>query len=95
MKKGYWIAMVDITDPDGFKAYIGAYDEAFEKFGGTFLASSGDAVFPEGFAATRTVIVEFDSYRKALDCYHSPEYSNALAIRRANSTAHLAIVEGL
>ena len=95
MKKGYWIAMVDITDPEGFEAYIGAYDEAFAKYGGRFLASSGDAAFPEGFAATRTVIVEFDSYRNALDCYHSPEYSNALAVRRAHSTAHLAIVEGL
>lgn len=95
MKKGYWIAMVDITDPEGFKAYVGAYDEAFAKFGGRFLASSGGALFPEGFAATRTVIVEFDTYQQALDCYHSPEYAHALAIRRATSTAHLAIVEGL
>ena len=95
MKKGYWIAMVDITDPENFKAYIGAYDVAFAKYGGRFLASSGSAAFPEGFAATRTVIVEFDSYQKALDCYHSPEYREALAVRRASSTAHLAIVEGL
>ena len=31
MKKGFWIAMVSITDPEAFKAYVGAYDEAFRK----------------------------------------------------------------
>ena len=62
MKKGYWIAMVDITDPENFKAYIGAYDVAFAKYGGRFLASSGSAAFPEGFAATRTVIVKLSYF---------------------------------
>jgi uncharacterized protein (DUF1330 family) len=95
MKKGYWIAMVSITDPDKFKNYVGAYDEAFRKFGGRFLASSGDAEYPEGFAAERTVIVEFDTHADAVACYHSPEYKAALELRRANATSHLAIVEGL
>lgn len=95
MKKGYWIAMVSITDPEGFAPYVGAYDEAFRKYGGRFLASSGDADYPEGFAAQRTVIVEFASYADALACYHSEEYREALTMRRATSTAHFAIVEGL
>lgn len=95
MKKGYWIAMVSVTDPEAFKGYVGAYDEAFEKFGGKFLASSGEAHYPEGFPAQRTVIVEFASMEDALACYHSPEYKAALELRRATATAHLAIVEGL
>ena len=95
MKKGFWIAMVSITDPEAFKAYVGAYDEAFRKFGGKFLAASGDARYPEGFPADRTVIVEFASYADAVACYHSPEYKAALELRRATATSHLAIVEGL
>jgi uncharacterized protein (DUF1330 family) len=95
MKKGYWIAMVSITDPEKFRNYVGAYDEAFRKFGGKFLASSGDALYPEGFPAERTVIVEFGSYADAVACYHSPEYRAALELRRITATSHLAIVEGL
>jgi len=95
VKKGYWIAMVSITDPEAFKAYVGAYDEAFRKFGGRFLASSGEALFPEGFPAERTVIVEFGSLADAVACYHSLEYKAALELRRATATSHLAIVEGL
>ena len=95
MKKGFWIAMVSITDPEAFKAYVGAYDEAFRKFGGKFLAASGDAQYPEGFPADRTVIVEFASYADAVACYHSPEDKAALELRRATATSHLAIVEGL
>jgi len=95
MKRGYWIAMVSITDPEAFKGYVGAFDEAFEKYGGRFLAASGDAQYPEGFPADRTVIVEFPSFADAVACYHSPEYKAALELRRATSTSHLAIVEGL
>lgn len=94
-KKGYWIAMVSITDAEGFKAYVGSYDEAFARYGGRFLAGTGKAEFPEGFAAERTVIVEFATYEDALACYRSPEYAAALKLRRATSTAHFAVVEGV
>ncbi|MEQ1940352.1 DUF1330 domain-containing protein [Mesorhizobium sp. CN5-321] len=95
MKKGYWIAMVSITDPEHYKDYIAANAAAFGKFGARFLARGGEAEFPEGFPATRTVIIEFESYETALACYRSPEYAAALRIRRLAATAHVAIVEGV
>ncbi|WP_157014433.1 DUF1330 domain-containing protein [Mesorhizobium xinjiangense] len=94
-KKGYWIAMVSITDPANYPSYIEANAEAFEKHGAKFLVRGGQAQSPEGFAADRHVIIEFESYEKALACYHSPEYQAALKLRRAFSTAHFAIVEGV
>ncbi len=94
-KKGYWIAMVSITDADGYPSYIDANAAAFEKYGARFLARGGRSDSPEGFAADRHVIIEFESYDKALACYHSPEYQAALKLRRAFSTAHFAIVEGI
>lgn len=33
MSKGYWIAHVDISDPEGYKAYQAANAEPFAKYG--------------------------------------------------------------
>ena len=94
-KKGYWMAMVDITDPDGYPKYIAANKAAFDKYDAKFLVRGGEGKVFEGPAATRLVVIEFDSYQAALDCYHSPEYQAALKLREAYADAHFAIVEGV
>jgi uncharacterized protein (DUF1330 family) len=94
MKKGYWMVMVDITDPDNYPKYIAANKAAFDKYGARFLARGGQGEVFEGPAASRLVVIEFDSYKTALDCYNSPEYQAALKLRQAYSKAHFAIVEG-
>jgi uncharacterized protein (DUF1330 family) len=94
-KKGYWMAMVDVTDPANYPNYIAANKAAFDKYGARFLVRGGEGEVFEGPAASRLVVIEFDSYRTALDCYHSPDYQAALKIRQAASTAHFAIVEGV
>ena len=93
-KKGYWMAMVDITDPAGYPQYIAANKAAFDKYGARFLVRGGQGEVFEGPAATRLVVIEFETYQQALDCYHSPEYQAALKLRQAYSKAHFAIVEG-
>jgi uncharacterized protein (DUF1330 family) len=93
-KKGYWMAMVDVTDPDGYPHYVAANKAAFDKYGAKFLVRGGQHEIHEGPAATRLVVIEFDSYQTALDCYHSPEYQAALKLRQQFSNAHFAIVEG-
>jgi len=93
-KKGYWMGMVDVTDPDNYPKYIAANKAAFDKYGTRFLVRGGRGEVLEGPAASRLVVVEFDSYQTALDCFHSPEYQAALKLRRAYSNAHFAIVEG-
>ena len=94
-KKGYWMAMVDITDPEGYPQYIAANKPAFDKYGARFIVRGGESEVFEGPAASRLAIIEFDSYRTALDCYHSPEYQAALKLRKQFSVAHFAIVEGV
>lgn len=94
MKKGYWMAMVDVTDPDNYPQYMAANKAAFEKYGAKFLVRGGQGEIVEGPTANRLVVIEFDSYQTALDCFHSPQYQAVLKIRRQYSTAHLAIVEG-
>jgi uncharacterized protein (DUF1330 family) len=93
-KKGYWMAMVDVTDPENYPKYIAANKAAFDKYGAKFLVRGGQGQVFEGPAATRLVVIEFDSYQTALDCYHSLEYQAALKLRQAYSNAHFAIVEG-
>ncbi|EKF19005.1 hypothetical protein NA2_09493 [Nitratireductor pacificus pht-3B] len=94
-KKGYWIAMVEIADPEAYKGYIAANAAAFEKYGAKFLARGGRHTDPEGPAGDRQVIIEFASYEQAVACYESPEYQEALKIRLANSTAKFTIIEGV
>ncbi len=97
MSKGYWIAMVDVTDQERFALYAAALGPIFERHRARFLARGGRGrgrVF-EGTDASRLVIVEFESYQAALDCYHSPDYRAALKLREAGSTAHFAVVEGV
>jgi uncharacterized protein (DUF1330 family) len=92
--KGYWIARVDVTDPDTYRAYVAANGRAFEKYGARFLVRGGAFEAPEGTARARNVVIEFPSYAAALACFHSPEYAPALALRRAASIAEILIIEG-
>jgi uncharacterized protein (DUF1330 family) len=95
VKKGYWMAMVDVTDEANYPQYIAANKAAFDKYGAKFLVRGGKGEVVEGPAASRLVVIEFDSYRTALDCYHSPEYQAALKIRQGYAKSHIAIVEGV
>lgn len=94
-KKGYWMAMVDVTDPDNYPKYMAANKAAFEKYGAKFLTRGGQSVSVEGQTGNRQVIIEFESYEIALACFHSPEYQEALKLRRLYSTAQLVIIEGV
>jgi uncharacterized protein (DUF1330 family) len=94
MAKGYWVAFADVTDPEGYKAYIAANAAAFRKYGARFLTRGGTSETPEGRTRSRAVVIEFPSYAAALDCYRSPEYAAAMALRQGKSLMDLAIVEG-
>ena len=94
MPKGYWVARVDVADAERYKDYVAANAVAFAKYGARFLARGGRFENPEGGSRSRNVLIEFPSYQAALDCWNSPEYQAALAIRRPISTGDVIIVEG-
>jgi uncharacterized protein (DUF1330 family) len=93
-RKGYWIGHVDVTDPEGYKAYMAADMAAFGKFGGRFLVRGGTREVVEGKVRARTVVLEFPSYQAARDCYRSPDYQAAAALRKGMAEVDLIIVEG-
>lgn len=94
MAKGYWIVLVDVTDPGNYPKYLEAWAEAFEMYKPKYLVRGGRFETPEGEMRARKVVLEFDSYEQAVECYHSPEYQAAAALRHAYANSDLVIVEG-
>jgi uncharacterized protein (DUF1330 family) len=94
MAKGYWIARVDVSDPEAYKSYVAANAVPLAEFGGRFLVRGGRAEAKEGMWRARQVIIEFPSYEAALACYHAPGYREALKLREAASDGDLLIIEG-
>jgi uncharacterized protein (DUF1330 family) len=95
MAKGYWIARVDVRDPEGYKDYVATAKPAFERFGANFLARGGTSDAIEGPGRARNVIIEFPSLEAARDCYNSPEYQAARAIRQKFADGEIVLVEGV
>ena len=95
MPKAYWIARVDVRDPEGYKDYVAAAKLAFDKYGATFLARGGRSEAAEGPGRARNVVIEFASLQAAHDCYHSPEYQHAASIRQKHAAGEIVLVEGV
>jgi uncharacterized protein (DUF1330 family) len=94
MLKGYWIAQVDVSNPEAYQKYVAANAAAFSKYGARFVIRGGRFEAPEGLYRSRTVVLEFNDYKTALACYQSPEYAAAKALREGRSVADLIIIEG-
>jgi len=91
----YVLAEVEITNPEGYKAYAAIVPATIEQYGGKFLHRGGGIHVLEGdWPQRRRVIIEFPSKERALEWYNSPEYEKPLALRKANSNGRLLLLEG-
>ncbi|VXC35385.1 conserved hypothetical protein [Pseudomonas sp. 8Z] len=94
--KAYWIAHIDVTDPQQYSEYTRRAPAAFSLHGGRFLARGGRSQAMEGRPTPqRSVVIEFDSYEQALACYNSAEYQEACLHRQGVAKAEVIIVEGI
>ena len=94
MPRAYWIARVEVNNPEGYKPYADANPAIFKKFGGRFVVRSGKFECVEGQSRPRNVVIEFPDYAAALACYNSPEYQANIKVRQPNATADILIIEG-
>ncbi|HTZ01796.1 MAG TPA: DUF1330 domain-containing protein [Xanthobacteraceae bacterium] len=94
MAKGYWIARVDVTNEDGYKAYATANPAIFKKFGARFVVRAGKFEAKEGSSRSRNIVVEFPDYAAALAAYNSPEYQANIKRRLGHADVDLLIIEG-
>ena len=68
MAKGYWIARVDVADPEQYKTYFAANAGPCKRNGAHFLVRAGRFEKPEDTRRTRSVVIEFPTYQLALEC---------------------------
>ena len=92
----FWVAQVNVTDLDSYKKYLDRVSAVLEKYGARFLARGGRHEALEGDAEkTRAVVIEFESFERALECYHSPEYQEIRKLRDGAGDIQLSVVETL
>ena len=92
--KGYWIVRGDVSDLEQYQAYVRANAQAFIEYGARFLVRGGSFENPEGQSRSRNVVIEFPSYEAARDCWHSPAYQAAIALRKDVAVVDMVIIGG-
>ena len=91
----YVIVNVDTKHPKEYERYKEMAQETVARYGGRYLVRGGQMSMLEGsWKPTRIVVLEFDSYEKAHEWWHSAEYAPAKELRQRLSTTDLIIVDG-
>ena len=94
--RGYLVATVEITDPEGFGRYGEAVSPLVARHGGRYLIRGGEAETREGAPMTRRqVVIEFPSMEAARAFYDDPDYAPVRAMRFASASTNLALVPGI
>ena len=93
--KAYWVCIYEkIINTEKLKEYALKAKPAIEKFSGKFLVRGGKNRTNDGIDSPRIVVVEFQDYNSALECYDSKEYQEAHDILKGHAIRHHQIVEG-
>jgi uncharacterized protein (DUF1330 family) len=95
MPKGYWLARLDIKDRDTFAEYRKRNAAPIAKFGGRFVVKGGRAETVLGPQRGENVVIEFESFEQAVDCFRSADYQAAAQyLRKSCDVIEFVIVEG-
>ena len=96
MKKGYFVAQVDVTDPDGYRQYLEAGAGLVDAAGGKKIVVPNTVhELVEGeWDPERLVVIEFPSYEALRGWYFSDEYTAARQHRIRSSTSWVMLGEG-
>lgn len=96
MKKGYWVvAYRSVSDENALREYGKLAMKAIEAGGGKALVRTIEGVEPrEAGLKQRTVVMEFESFEKALETYNSEAYVAARKVLGSAVERDFRIVEG-
>jgi uncharacterized protein (DUF1330 family) len=93
--KAYWIALYKkIDNKDNLKKYSEIVTPIIKSYGGKPLVRGGEFKTFSGDKFSRTVIWEFPSFEKAVECHDSIEYQNGWHIAKDTTDRHLQIIKG-
>ena len=92
----YVVGLVEVTDPDRFKAYQALAPETIAAHGGRYIVRGGDPMALEGEAlGPRVVVLEFPDTATAQKWYNSTGYQHAISVREGAATLRLTVVPGV
>ena len=95
MKKAYWVALYKkINNLENLKKYSEIVTPIIKRYGGIPLVRGGNYKIYSGDDFTRTVIWEFPSFEKAIECHDSLEYQKGWSHAKDTTERHLQIVQG-
>ena len=96
MPKGYWLATYKkIGDIEKLKKYAETVTPIIKSFGAQALVRGGQYQVLEGDSFLRTVIWEFPSYQKAIECHESKKYQEGWSLAKETTERNLLIIEGV
>ncbi len=94
-KKGYFIANIEVKDPDTYAKYAEKVPPIVAQYGGSYLVRGGAQELAEGDGLRpRTVVLEFESLDAVKAWYHSAEYQAIIDLRLTASEGRAHFVEG-
>mgnify|MGYP001190911136 CR=1 FL=1 len=95
MKKGYWISLYSkVENQENLKKYSEAVIPIIKSFGGEPLIRGGKYQTYNGEDFIRTVVWEFPSYEKAIECQKSKAYQAGWDLAKDTTKRHMQVVEG-
>ena len=95
MKKGYWISLYSkVENQENLKKYSEAVIPIIKSFGGVPLIRGGKYQTYNGEDFIRTVVWEFPSYEKAIECHDSAEYQAGWGLAKDTTIRHMQVIEG-
>jgi uncharacterized protein (DUF1330 family) len=92
----YVCVEIEIHDPETYEAYKQLAPPSIAQYGGRYLTRGGRMETLEGdWQPKRFVILEFPTYERAREWWHSDEYRDAKAMRHRSARSRMLLVEGL
>ena len=93
--KSYWIALyTEIKNMENYKKYSNIAIPVIKKYDGIPLVRGGKSKVYSGEEFTKTVIWEFPSFDKAIECCNCKEYLAGWALAKDTTERNFQIVEG-
>jgi len=92
----YVISELEVRDANAIETYRTIAAKSIAQYGGRYLVRNGATSLAEGGPPPKNiVVVEFSSMARLREWYTSPEYAEALKVRRTALERRLIFVEGV
>lgn len=92
----YVAVEITVKDAETYERYKQLAPPSIAAYGGRYLVRGGKTKTLEGsWLPSRFVILEFPNAQQARAWWESPEYAPAKALRQANASTEMILVEGV